>query len=209
MGDYLKNTEQLSVRAEIQEDIVLPSGQKLQFERSVTAMAHRPNKFRGTSEGYGGRKDIWYNGEHITLFLGDKNLYAQAEAPGVIDEALDFAIEKYGLTMPLADLLVSEPYESAAKNIRSAAYLGMDSVRQRPCHHLAFRQDSIDWQIWVEVGETLLPRKLLITYKTLEGQPQFTAVFTEWSLPPRLPDLLFEFTPPEGVEKVEFLPSGE
>ena len=93
-----------------------------------------------------------------------------------------------------------------AENVRTAEYLGRDTVGGLPCHHLAFTQDEVDWQLWVEVGERLLIRKVVITDKLVESRPQLTARFTRWNLSPRLPDLLFEFDPPEDAEEITFLP---
>ena len=50
----------------------------------------------------------------------------------------------------------------------------------------------------------LVPRKVVLTFKTREGSPQFTAVLTEWDFNPRLSDLIFDFDPPPGSSKVEF-----
>ena len=41
-----------------------------------------------------------------------------------------------------------------------------------PCHHLAFEQATIDWQLWIDAGKDPLPRKLVITYKTEDEVPQ-------------------------------------
>jgi hypothetical protein len=42
------------------------------------------------------------------------------------------------------------------------------------CEHLAFRNFDTDWQLWVEVGDRPIPRKLVITSKTISGGPQYT-----------------------------------
>ena len=42
------------------------------------------------------------------------------------------------------------------------------------CDHLAFRNLDTDWQIWVESGERPLPRKYVITSKTVAAAPQYT-----------------------------------
>jgi hypothetical protein len=73
------------------------------------------------------------------------------------------------------------------------------------CHHLAFRQRTLDWQIWVDAGEQPLPRKLVITFKREIDQPQYIALIHRWDVNPKLSDSLFQFQPPEGVRKVDFL----
>ena len=52
---------------------------------------------------------------------------------------------------------------------RLPAFLWLSKVQGQLCHHLAFRQEDIDWQIWIENGPTPLPRKFLITDKKAKG----------------------------------------
>ena len=72
-----------------------------------------------------------------------------------------------------------------------------------PCHHLAFEQATIDWQIWIDAGAEPLPRKLVIAYKTEDEVPQYSVTIRKWKLDPKLPDELFRFEPPEGAQRVE------
>jgi hypothetical protein len=71
---------------------------------------------------------------------------------------------------------------------------------------LAFRQQDIDWQVWIEDGPTPLPRKFLITDTKAKGL-QFTALFSKWNTSPQLEDALFTFVPPEKAEKIELRPA--
>jgi hypothetical protein len=82
------------------------------------------------------------------------------------------------------------------------------------CHHLAFRQKTIDWQIWIQDGDKPLPRKMVITYKRDAGGPQFTARLSRWNVKPKLSKDTFEFEPPADAKKVDLLkvfgsPKGE
>ena len=70
---------------------------------------------------------------------------------------------------------------------------------------MALSQEDIDWQIWIEEGERLLPRKLTITYKKLPGSPQYTAVLSDWNFSVSLEDGEFIFNPPADAERIEFL----
>jgi hypothetical protein len=45
----------------------------------------------------------------------------------------------------------------------------------------------------------------VITYKDENGQPQFSADFSNWNLAPDISDALFAFTPPNGAERIQFL----
>ena len=84
---------------------------------------------------------------------------------------------------------------------------GAATVRGIACHHLRLVQEDLDWQVWVDVGDRPLPRKLVITYKRLPLAPQFAAVLSDWELAPRLSDERFAFEAPEGALRVEMVGS--
>ena len=72
---------------------------------------------------------------------------------------------------------------------------------------MAFRQDVLDWQIWIQEDGRPLPRKLVITTIDMEGAPQFGVVMTNWNLDPKFAKGFFDFTPSEGMKGIEFLPT--
>jgi hypothetical protein len=45
---------------------------------------------------------------------------------------------------------------------------------------------------------------VVLTYKNAEGQPQFRAQFSDWNLAPEITESMFAFTPPQGVQKIDF-----
>lgn len=203
--ENLKNAETFSFRAEITYDEVLRSGQKLQFGGSLDAVARRPDRLRTDYRGDNDQSRLWYDGESLTLFDSRANLYATTAAPSALDELLDHTVDNLGFSVPVADFFYSDPFRGLLDHVKSGYYVGLDSVDGISCHHLAFTQEDIDWQIWIEEGERLLPRKLTITYKKLPGSPQYTAVLSDWNFSISLEDGDFIFNPPEGAERIEFL----
>ena len=207
-SEYLKRAKQFTFDAHVTFERVLESGQKLQFGRNIKVLLRRPDKLRvEIIEQYRQMRCI-YDGKNFTILLVDKNVYARLKVPETIDKTFDFMMSKYSLDIPLADLYFSDPYESfvnQAEGMESGVYLGQDKVGKITCHHLAFQMKNIDWQIWIEESEELLPRKLLITYKTAPSMPQFCAFFSKWNLAPRFHANLFKFVAPDEAQEIEFL----
>jgi hypothetical protein len=206
MCDYLKNLQQFSFQAEVAEDVLLTSGQRIQYARSVEASVRRPDRFRAESVGDTDNRQIVYDGKTITLMDRSKNLYTTISAPPELDAALENAIQSFNLRAPLADLIYTKAYEYLTEGALSSFYVGVSKVQGVPCHHLAFREKDIDWQIWIEDSQTPVPRKFLITDKKAQGL-QFTAVFTKWNTSVQLEDGLFTFVAPEKAEKIDILPA--
>ena len=203
MCDYLKNLQQFSVQAEITEDVLLTSGQRIQYARSVEASVRRPDRMRAESVGDTDDRQLVYDGKTITLLDRTKNFYTTIAAPPELDAALEHATQAFNLRAPLADLISTKSYEYLTEGALSGFYVGLSKVQGVPCHHLAFRQKDIDWQIWVEDGPTPLPRKFLITDKKAQGL-QFTAVFTKWNTSPQFEEGLFTFVAPKRPKKSTF-----
>ena len=100
--------------------------------------------------------------------------------------------------MPLSDLGVSDLHRDVTKNVVRGDYLGLQPVAGVACHHLAFVQDDIDWQVWVAADDRPIIHKLLITYKREDQAPQFVATIAKWKLDAALPDYAFRFRAPVG-----------
>ena len=150
-------------------------------------------------------KRFWYNGEQITLLTVPANYYATAKVSGTMDEILDLLISKQNVTIPMADLLYSKPFDVLTEDIDEAYYAGLHRVGSTPCHHWVFIQENIDWQIWIEDGQLLLPRKVLITYKNEEGQPRQVVKINNWNMAPLTTQQAFDFVPPPGALEIVFL----
>jgi hypothetical protein len=207
MGDYLKAAKQFSFHAEITFDDMLPSGQKIQYTASNDIAVHRPDRVYAESQSDQGNMRFWYDGKNMTLMDEGLSVYAKVPVPAVIDASMDHLMEKYGFSPPLVDFIYNDPYNTLIENVEFGFYVGLHNVEGIRCHHLAFVQKNIDWQIWIEDGKQMVPRKLTITYKNVPESPQYIAVLSEWDLDARLPEALFNanLTSNANFEKIEFM----
>jgi len=88
----------------------------------------------------------------------------------------------------------------------SLTYVERSTIAGISCDHMAGRNDSVDFQVWVSMGDKPLPQRIVITYRHEVGQPQFWAQFSNWNLTPKISDSLFAFVPPKGAQKIPFAP---
>ena len=209
MTNFMKSLQQFSFRADVTNDQVYTEGKKLQYSLDLEVAVRRPNKMRVNGQGDLENPEVFYDGLTLTLYNKDQNLFAITPMPPTIDEALTKAYHDFGLQVALADLVCTNAYELMMRNVTHSLYVGLHRVRGVLCHHLAFDQEDIQWQIWIEAGDKPLPRKLLINQKKLLGEPQWTAYLTDWNLSPQLPDNIFTFVPPTGAHQIDFLPSSK
>jgi hypothetical protein len=204
MSTYIGSADQFTFHADITFDHVLPSGQKLQYAAAEDVALQRPNRLYVEWTGDLGDRRFWYDGSSVTLYDPAMPFYASDAAPADIDGMLAGLVPKLDFAPPLADFLYKDPYASVRRNVQFGLYLGLNDVNGRSCHTLAFVEQNIDWQIWIDTGPQLTPCKLVITYKTTPAQPRFSAVFTDWNFTPRIATPVFTPTLPPGAERIPF-----
>jgi hypothetical protein len=209
MGDYLKAAKEFSFHAEIAFDDVQASGQKIQFGATNDISVRRPDRIYVNYEGDTARKRFWYDGQTLTLYDGDHNVYATEKVPPSIGAALDYVSEQLGFNPPLSDFIYDDPGAVLRQDAISGSDMGETDVDGVTCQHLAFVEKNIDWQIWIETGKAYVPRKFVITYKTYPGAPQFIAVISDWDFTTPLSDSLFSADLPPDAELITFLKATE
>jgi hypothetical protein len=205
MSDFLASQQQLSVQTDGSMEVVLKTGEKVEFEHSSDVRLKRPDKLRSDRRGEKADLEFYYDGASFTLYGKNQHYYATAAAPATIDEAIDAARERLGIEAPAADLLYSKPYDILMEDVVSGTYLGTSAVRGVSCHHLAFRGNETDWQIWIEDGPNPAPCKFVIVSKKVQGSPEFSVEFSRWNFSPKLDDAAFCFTPPSDAKRISFL----
>ena len=206
MSDYLSSADQFSFRASIAYDEFAYWGQEIQYGGVATISVRRPDGLHVVHDGDERQSTFVFDNEVVTLLYRETNLYAQTETPGEIDATLDQLWERFGYSVPIADLLYSDPYEALTTGVDQGVFLGRHTADGAPTHHLAFSGETLDWQIWIEDGPQPLPLQLVITYKEEPGAPQYRARFTNWDFEPHFTDQTFRFDPPAGSAPMDFLP---
>ena len=209
MSSYLGNTKKFTVDTDIDFEIVTSDAQKLQLSSFAKIIMERPSKLHIQREGMDADVYLIYDGETLTLYGEKTATYGQLSGTGTIDDVFMIYQMETGLPVPGTGILLANPYEALTYNTESSSYIGVGDVNGIRCHHLAFREDKVDWQIWVQAGEIPLPMKLIITSKFLTSGPQYEMRFRNWNTNPTIDDNIFTFLPPDGAEKVDSLPTEE
>ena len=203
MGATLSSLQEFAVRGETTKDEVLENGQKLQFAKTVDLWVKRPNALRVDSISDRQRRQFFYDGKTFTLYAPGMGYYAQVNAPPTIEALIDMIQDRYDVEMPLVDLFNFGTARSSREAIRSAIVVGPAKIGGAETDQYAYRQDDVDWQIWIEKGERALPRKLVITTRDEPSEPQYVALMT-WNLEPKFEPQSFGFVPPAGSQRIVF-----
>ncbi len=201
MGAYLRTLKSFQVRADITTDNVLDNGQTIQFSSKVDLVAERPNHMRTEITDDDGHRFLFFDGKNFTIFGQLVNYYATVPAPATLAQLGVDLSTKYGIELPLYDLFQWGTNEDTIKRIKAADDIGPSAVDGVTCEQYAFRQESVDWQIWIQLGEFPLPRKLVIRTLTDDAKPQHSEILT-WNLAPSFSENAFTFDPPADARRI-------
>ena len=202
MSDYMAAQQNISFDFDTSFEVISTDGQKIAFASSGSVTMSRPDKIRATRSGGFANVELVFDGKTVSLLGKGKNLYAQAEVPGTIDNLVDVLRDKFHRPISGADLLMSDVYGELMPLVTSVKDLGSGVIRGVECDHLAFRANEVDWQIWIAQGDSPYPCRYVVTTKDVEGWPQYTVDLRNWKTGADVAADDFSFKPPADARKL-------
>jgi hypothetical protein len=201
MGAYLRSLKAFQVIGDITHDDVLEDGLIVKSDSKVDMLAATPNRMRVEVTSDEKDRIYFYDGKNFTIFAKRVNYYATVPAPPTIVELFKKAEEKYDIDLPLIDLFKWGTNEDDINKIKTAVDVGPTSVEGVTCEQYVFHQEGVDWQLWIQLGQFPLPRRLVITTLTDDARPQHSITMS-WNLAPSFNDEAFTFYPPADANRI-------
>lgn len=202
MSDYMSSQKTIEFTYDSDIEVITPQLEKIQFTNSGEVLLSRPDKLRANRVGGYADAALFFDGKTARIFSKSANGYAQFDAPGTVDQLIEALRSGHGVSLPGADLLVSNSYDVLVAGVKEAKHIGRGVIDGVECEHLAFRNKDTDWQLWVEVGARPMPRKMVITSKTMNNAPQYTVRVKSWKTGVEPAPDAFAFVAPAGAEKL-------
>ena len=200
---YLAEAPFFSINAEVWREHLTEQGEKIQFSRSMEMEVRRPDRLHAELHSPHSDRGFWYDGKSLNVLDRKKNMFSTTSMPPNLDEAVDAAHDQFGIDLPMVDLAISDPFKNAMARVQNARYFGMAPAMGYMCHHLAFVQANIDWQVWIQDGPQPLIRKFVITHKNEPGSPEFTGLIRQWNFTDRIANSDFVFTAPPDAARIQ------
>ena len=181
-----------------------PSGQPLHIFHHATVLVRRPYHLAVDVTGDDGKTKIAYDGKTLTIYGVDSNRYASIPLSGDLEAMLKVAVARLGVDFPLADFLASSPDKAFLAGITTGYEVNIVPIDGVPCRHLLFTEPpGIELELWVEENAEAFPRRLIVTYRSLPGEPRFIAEMWGWHLAARPTDADFVLHVPAGATRIE------
>lgn len=205
-AETLKNAKSFSVDVFDMRQLPTDVGPSITLVNDLDFTVVRPDKLR--VEGTVGDSDtvMVYDGKKLAIYDETKNVYLSVDAPGTLDELVDFAAKNHGLHFAIADFVLSDPYASLGKDVEVALDAGPTKLDGEDAEHLIFAKKNIEYEIWID-PETSLPKLFTVDYLDKGRSVHFLVSFEDWSVNIAPKADAFTFAAPEGATAIQFLPS--
>src|SRR5208283_549232 len=153
MTDYVASQKVISATYDSDIEVITNDLQKIQFASSGQLLLSRPDKARVSRLGGYVDAELVFDGKTLSVLGKNLNAYAQTDATGSIDQLVAKLRNEFGLPIPGADLLLSSSYDEMMKDVLDSKHIGRGVIDGHECEHLAFRNNDVDWQIWIQLGD--------------------------------------------------------
>jgi hypothetical protein len=203
-AEYLAGQDAFSVKLLAGYDVVQASGEKIEFLEARDIVLVRPDRLRVEERGGNDIKSgLLFDGSKMTVWDETASVFAQADQPGTIDDAVVYFVRDLRMRLPLAAFLTTRLPAEFERRVRVVDYVEMTEVFGEPAHHLAGSTDTLDFQVWITDGDRPLLLRIVLTYPE-PGQPQYWARFSDWNLKPKVRKESFAFQPPPEARQILF-----
>ena len=209
MGQTLHGAEQFSFQARTIRVYAEANGQPLHIFHTLKVVVHRPNRMLVDVSGDDGSSRLVFDGKTAVIYSAAQKKYASIPVPeGTIQAMMKEAMGRLGVDFPLADFLTEAPDKAFLSGISSGRVVDTVTIDGSPYLHLFFSQPpGIELELWLTKDNQSLPRRLIVTYRDLPGQPNFIAEFSDWNLDIHPSDAEFTFQPPPDAEQIQLKPA--
>ena len=203
MSSYLAAAKTLAITSQASLDVVTNDGQRIQLDGITNYKIRRPGFVIDYVSDIKSRRFI-YDGKTFTVYSPKLGFYASVPAPKTNREVLDTIYEKFGIALPLEDLFRWGDASSAVRinSFQSAYKVGTATIDGAETDHFAFREPTVDWEIWIDQGPAPLPRKVVIVDRADPAKPTFISRL-QWQVNPTFTDADFTFVPDANAKRIQ------
>lgn len=204
MSNYLTSAKTLEIHGVGSLDVVTNDGQRIQLDGTTTYKVRKPNGFVIDYNSDIKSRRFIYDGKTFTVYSPKLGYYASAPAPATNKEVLETIYNKFGISLPLEDLFRwgDGSNDDRIKALKSAYKVGTATIDGAETDHYAFREQDVDWEVWIQQGDQPVPRKLVIIDRNDPARPTFISRLS-WTVNPTFTDADFAFVPDANAKKIQ------
>ncbi len=219
--EFYRQANSLEVDCEMR--VVITGAEKQEIVSKKTLVVEKPNRLAVRTTGELGQIDVICDGKTIVTHLIPRQIYVREKAPKTVDKA---ATHFLTLLPTIPQLLNYEMWmllEKGSKQIMGGVIVskvvGTETVNGVKAHHLAFEEETVDWDMWVAAeGDPVILKFTFDMAKSFQQSAKgedaakrpeeslvLTSSFGRWKVNETPQTELFTFKAPSDVHRVNDL----
>lgn len=204
VNDKLGSAQTIRLTARHKLDPALGVGAKLE-QGPLEITVKRPNRFYAVQSAGAETREIAFDGRALCVMHPELKHHALVPlTAGSVEQFADRVDERFGFRPPVAELLSGDLAGQLFRHVTSAKVMGQESVGWTRCERLHFEQPGMTGDLWVGVKDKL-PRRYLLTFTGLRGNPTWDIRLTKWELNAPVDERLFSKRPAADSHQVQML----
>ena len=211
MSDKLGAARKFSFKTRREIDSGQAGGDGLPANARIAVTVQRPDKVVSRAKSPEELHLLCADGKNLTLSDKRKKFYSIVPMAASLDELPAKLATIYGFTPPLAEFVITDPYQDFVLRAKSITYAGTGTIqtgflglKRVPCHRLALPGKLADSELWIAVGDRL-PRRWTATVKRATGNVRITLEFSDWNLAANTREENFVFSAPKGAMQIPMM----
>ena len=200
----LQSSKTLRLTAKHTIDPALGVGSKLD-KGPLEITIKRPNQFHVVQNAGDETRELAFDGKTVCVLHPQLKHHAiEPLKAKTIEQFADLVDAQFGFRPPVAELLSENMVEQLMLGVTSAKVTGTEWVGFTRCDRLHFEQDGMTGDLWVGKKDGL-PRRYLLTYTDVQGQPTWDIRLSKWELNVPVNEALFIKQPAADSSRVKML----
>lgn len=200
----LQSAKTLRLTAKHAIDPALGVGSKLD-QGPLEITVKRPNQFYVLQSAGDETRELAFDGSTVCVLHPQLKHHAiEPLKANTIEQFADQVNAQFGFRPPVAELLSEDMVSQLMLHVTSAKVMGTEWVGWTRCDRLHFEQDGMTGDLWVGKKDGL-PRRYLLTYTDVQGQPTWDLRMSKWELDGPVDDALFSRRPAADSSQVKML----
>lgn len=202
----LQSAKTLRLIAKHTIDPALGVGSKLD-KGPLEIAVKRPNQIYVLQNAGDETRELSFDGKTVCVMHPQLKHHAiESVKAGTISQFADQVNARFGFRPPVAELLSENMVSQLMLNVTAAKVTGTEWVGLTRCDRLHFEQEGMTGDLWVGKKDGL-PRRYLLTYTDIKGQPTWDIRLSKWELNAKVDDALFSKRPAADSSQVKMLKS--
>jgi hypothetical protein len=206
MSDTLAQSKAFTFETDEHLEILAPDGLKHASDLGRKVTVRRPD---GVAFELSGKDNAasdlsaFYDGKTATL-SSSNGTWAQTAVPGTLDEMLNDVARRFGLPVPIGDVMYKSPYDAYLGKSSKGGFVGREIIDGVEYAKVDYADDVVHVRLWIPSKGQAVPRRLEIAYKKAPVPLKSSVDFKNWNLDAQVTDANFEFKPPAGHLPMDF-----